>query len=1687
MNISKAVAILGLFLTPVQGCASDPGQTHFDHPSGYPNVAATANGDRGQLFEVPDSENDMISKESEAETMSDLSSVKPFAASDAMRQLRSLSHHLRGGGDQAVLVEKVHDIIQTQLNSVQSLQKMYQDGNEKGLADNVKSVIKDVTALVEANKDAQENGSPIFTPSEVALYANSTLEEVADSQIMKFFEPQLFDDIAVQMENVVTTLKDVKSILQLSTSSKRLLKANLFSDESNDGNGPFEFEHNPFGFGPNGKSQEGQYSADGSSSQHFYGNQYAQKVFQKLKEKSSVLLSHRSKFVLPDIGKFLHTGDDADSVNRRLKVNDRHIRRVQAIDVCANKECTTTNDVTCNCNRLRDCINDMSDYDIALLFVGKYVDTDSSSSSFATLTDNGLNLFDADFKIVQKIQRIRELVSKNECTNLLPELHSACNPFEESCSGRNRNSFQLSIDDVCDAVHISTKLLFSSISDELDGYWGDDGRETSTTSCGNSRLAFSSCLEFATAFDLLYEGRDKEQYPDWNPMRINPVVPIASTKFILFPTNYHFKRSVHGMEELALMYDKIHPYLNTSNCMEAPNIQNRVKTATCVSGSRNQDFYFNATSSQIVLRRNGFCLNYNWKDFTVYMRACNTDSNQKWFYDKLTQELRSFWDGKCLDWGSSGPYMNNCIGLISQKFIMPSRWLPAVTLNRVRMFADPSKCMNVDSDKKLRMVSCDFKAISQFFEYNETTRQVTQEGLCIDHSRSSPYHVYMGTCHNGNNQKWYLDTSTNRLRSADGSMCVDWNGKNIYMTKCDQRLTEKYLLPEPWLEGISKSSHDEVRSFADLNICMTLLNDDSRVIMSNCEEANTNQRLYYSDESLQIVLRQSKKCLDYDFSLNTVFFHNCHKGHNQMWYHSPSTNYLRSLHDSKCMSLIGGKLVMKDCNVEDNQKFLIPSSWSGISLNTVRSMSDHTLCMVYDPDQSNNVYMNKCNSDGGLIAYIDFDFLTYEVKIGGLCLHSTFSGGNVIMKICDGSANQQWFYNTATNEIYPIHLSFKECLSMESDRNLYAANCKLTRNQKFLVPESWIINSEASDTWESKMANSKSDYPYYHQPVTPSIFSGNTCHVDWLKDTIKTCDESMNLLLGSSISLGTLQKLAKLVNDKGPTRMPGVCCLDSPLTSSIFGYHYNPASMKCQNPGPWHLGISTEACENANGRWFRTPCVTLKECIDARPKNGTTQYSQSFEDFAKPLVIKDATDEDRCMEVRDELGFESDYPFDIEVCQKFESYMCDKFFTDVDEAVDNLGEIPKFQPLTYEEVDYPDDRPLSYDMLPKRSEGSVYQAFQVPKLGTQASLGSLQTAVLVSQHAKFVVNSAWEYMNNLPVCFIATFPFSKLCWILRHVSMIVLYVVKFGLDLAFDLVSSVYEKLTLGPSEVFDNAVRVEALFDNIKTFDSWCTVALETINKNIVTQHTEMRKNLQDRHTSMESVLKTWTQDVVDNLSIYTKGLGEVLKGHHQLLLDKLTSMEDRLDDLTQGTNTGLNRSVVLLNSIHDKKAPKISCGFDLSLASSMMMMLDPQDNTTLFVKEDTSASAVPIPLVLSVEENFATDLVVDVTVRSNSALVGDRKTVALLFQSSAHKLVPYVLPSTCWSLNFEVCDQSGEDFVLYEFSVVAFDETDQSNDPVLCNVIVHSSSAMPVIRSSVRYDFLPTARFPLSFVQPR
>ena len=51
--------------------------------------------------------------------------------------------------------------------------------------------------------------------------------------------------------------------------------------------------------------------------------------------------------------------------------------------------------------------------------------------------------------------------------------------------------------------------------------------------------------------------------------------------------------------------------------------------------------------------------------------------------------------------------------------------------------------------------------------------------------------------------------------------------------------------------------------------------------------------------------------------------------------------------------------------------------------------------------------------------------------------------------------------------------------------------------------------------------------------------------------------------------------------------------------------------MECKHRGPWHLGISEEACENAGGEWDRTPCMTLRDCIDDCPSRFSLEPAPS--------------------------------------------------------------------------------------------------------------------------------------------------------------------------------------------------------------------------------------------------------------------------------------------------------------------------------------------------------------------------------------------------------------------------------------------------------------------------------------------
>jgi hypothetical protein len=140
-----------------------------------------------------------------------------------------------------------------------------------------------------------------------------------------------------------------------------------------------------------------------------------------------------------------------------------------------------------------------------------------------------------------------------------------------------------------------------------------------------------------------------------------------------------------------------------------------------------------------------------------------------------------------------------------------------------------------------------------------------------------------------------------------------------------------------------------------------------------------------------------------------------------------------------------------------------------------------------------------------------------------------------------------------------------------------------------------------------KAVYKEGNYDYALIPDFPKMNDKETS-----KSGMRACDESRDLLLGHTTSLGRLKSIV----DAGV--MPGTCCMDVATNSNYFGYRYDPklktktdVSMQCQNVGPWHLGVSKEACENAGGSWHRTPCSTLQTTIHDRPSRFNLNAGQS--------------------------------------------------------------------------------------------------------------------------------------------------------------------------------------------------------------------------------------------------------------------------------------------------------------------------------------------------------------------------------------------------------------------------------------------------------------------------------------------
>jgi hypothetical protein len=98
--------------------------------------------------------------------------------------------------------------------------------------------------------------------------------------------------------------------------------------------------------------------------------------------------------------------------------------------------------------------------------------------------------------------------------------------------------------------------------------------------------------------------------------------------------------------------------------------------------------------------------------------------------------------------------------------------------------------------------------------------------------------------------------------------------------------------------------------------------------------------------------------------------------------------------------------------------------------------------------------------------------------------------------------------------------------------------------------------------------------------------------------------------------------------------------------------------------------------------------------------NASDAYSASFDTYSLDLIIDDASDEDQCRNTREKLGFDRDYPFDLEVRDEYHDLMCQGVeFTAVDHLTSGLSEPPVFEEVEFEAPEYPDDPELTFETL----------------------------------------------------------------------------------------------------------------------------------------------------------------------------------------------------------------------------------------------------------------------------------------------------------------------------------------------------------------------------------------------------
>ena len=527
---------------------------------------------------------------------------------DALKTLTKLSHdiHLRGS-DPEVTMTTTKNILQKHIESIEALQRMYQNGDNDGLASVVETILSEKKTLELAISQTKGiTGDDPFGGEDVPL--DSIVEEITRGDIeidfVEAFRQSDFNSMVDDMKHISELLNNVDlSLFSHSHSHSHRRMTNLFEQDG----GSSSRSHDSIFL----KKQKSQFTTNTFS-------HYA-KLFENTGNifRSGSGRGKASHNPLPHFHRMHGNADDRDRAARKLRVSDRNTRRRLAVEECTAP--CSIDDATCNCRRLYDCLKELSTYDLAVLTLRGYIVLDGRG--IGDITNDSVDVFDlGDGGLTKRFDFFKGRASmadpenQEQCTRVLEELHSSCSPTEVSCSDTNDQAYQLSVDEVCDAVDTNVKLNLGTIFDVF-----------STK---------PNCLKITTSTTPCLEVDPSDGY------RIKSATCDATNAYQQF---YHTHPYVYSEEV------QIKVTAEPSLCLDQRTDGiTELYMGQCHDGD-NQRWIYNSETESLRSVHDGACVDYNYVSNYLTHQTCHGQNNQK--FSPIGNEPGLFLPSK---WNSNG-------------------------------------------------------------------------------------------------------------------------------------------------------------------------------------------------------------------------------------------------------------------------------------------------------------------------------------------------------------------------------------------------------------------------------------------------------------------------------------------------------------------------------------------------------------------------------------------------------------------------------------------------------------------------------------------------------------------------------------------------------------------------------------------------------------------------------------------------------------------------------------------------------------------------------------------------------------------------------------------------------------------------------------------------------------------------